>query len=577
MSDAVRIQRLDVPPLPEGVATIGKEGLVRRSFDHVSQGRLLRCHVRERLVLSIEFTETTEDALVLMYTNLESRDGSWRGIPFRRAGNRYIFSVRPTRTGVFGFRVKYSFDRGSTWIWDRAPLISVHVDPEEMKDVRCYTFIPNVSGKVEHWIRELDRIGRLGFNMVHLLPVTEMDFSESPYSAKNLFAFDPAYYDTSRYKDGMSAFETFVNAAKKKGMALCIDLVLNHIGPGSDVATKHPDWIMADRNEKDGMKRSGCWHMNAWLKWGDLVKIDYNHANEEKRDAVWEYMKAYALFWANYAAFTGGMVRLDNLHNSDEDFIEEVLFTLRKAYPDLVIHAEFFSDANTMLKRARDWDINLFLANQWEYPYAENLREYLTYIHEISDQVALYTPVTSHDTGSPVQLFGSKDAVVTRYFITALFATGKTGFVQGAEHGVDEKVTFIGRNRPFPYKEDPWIVDRITRINRILASDDTFRCSQNLSFVDDHHGAILAAYRRSHDGGGVLLMANLDTTNPHLFTVDLEAETGWARHQLIDLMDEAAPLDATELCEFTIPPSGVAAYRVSRLPYSTQNREMSVL
>lgn len=564
MQDTAKIKRREVPPLPEDVATIGKEGLVKRSFDHAQRGRLLRCHIRERLVLSIEFTEPVEDALVLLYTNLESSDGTWRGIPFRRTDNTYSFSVRPTHTGVFGFRVKYSFDQGSTWIWDRAPLISVHVDPEEMRDVRCYTFIPNVSGKVERWIDELDRIKQMGFNMVHVLPVTEMDSSQSPYSAKNLFAFDSAYYDTTQRKDGISAFESFVYAAKEKEIALCIDLVLNHIGPGSNVATKHPDWIMTDRNETDGMKRSGCWHMNAWLKWRDLVKIDYNHANEQKRAAVWEYMKAYALFWANYAAYTGGMVRLDNLHNSDEDFIEEVLFTLRKAYPDLLIHAEFFSDANTMLKRARDWDINLFLANQWEYPYAENLREYITYIHEISGQVVLHAPVTTHDTGAPVQLFGSKGAVVTRYFVTAMFATGKTGFVQGAEHGVEEKVTFIGRNRPFPYKEDPWIVDRITRINHILVTNDIFRRPKNLRFVDHNHGAILAAYRASNDdSGGILLMVNLDTTNSHDLTVDLEAETGWAHHKLVDLMDDAAPIDATKRCEFTIPPSGVAAYRVA--------------
>ncbi len=565
MPKTAKINRCKIPPLPKGAASIGKEGFVKRSFDGAQRSRLLRCYLHERLELAIEFTQPVEEeALVHCYTNLKSQDGSWQGLPFERSGNRYIFSVHPHKTGIFGFRVKYSFDQGGTWIWDRAPMITVHVDPIEMRDVRCYTFIPNVSGKVDRWIKELDRIQQLGFNMIHLLPVTEMDISESPYSAKNLFAFDPAYYDEDLYKNGMDAFEAYVEAAKEKGIALCIDLVLNHIGPGSNLAQKHPDWIMTDRNEKDGMKRSGCWHMNAWLKWTDLVKIDYDHADEEKRTAIRGYMKSYALFWANYAAYTGGMVRLDNLHNSDEDFIAFILTELRKEYPELVVHAEFFSDSNTVRKRAREWDLNLFLANQWEYPYAKNLREYLTYIHEISGQLALHIPVTSHDTGAPVQLFGSKRAVVARYFITALCGTGKTGFVQGAEFGADEKVEFIGRHRSFPHEADPWIIDRITRINALLASTDALHRSKNLTFVDQHHGAVLAAYRKIDETGGILLMANLDTQNPHFLTIDLCTETGWTHHRLMDLLDGEAPINAAQIHEFEIPPSGIAAYRIAQ-------------
>jgi hypothetical protein len=556
-----RIRR-SIPQLPKGAASIGKEGLVERSFDDV-RGGILRSCSGKRFQLSIWFTEAVGDALVVCYTNLESPDGSWRNVPFKRRKNRYYFSVRPSIPGIYGFRVRYSFDKGSSWIWDRAPLMSVHVDPFEMRDVRCYTFIPNVSGQVEHWIEELDRIKGMGFNMVHLLPVTEMDFSESPYSARNLFAFDPAYYDPEKYSNGMDAFETYVEAAKKRQIALCIDLVLNHIGPGSNVALKHPDWIMADSREKDGMKRSGCWHMNEWLKWGDLVKIDYDHPNEEKKMAVREYMKAYALFWANYADYTGGMVRLDNLHNSDEDFIEEVLDALRKEYPHLIIHAEFFSDANTLLKRAKDWDINLFLANQWEYPYAEHLRDYLGYLHGISGQIQYYTPVNSHDTGAPVQLFGSTEALVPRYFIVALMTCGKIGMAQGGEFGLPKKVEFIGRHRTFPHQEDPWIVDRITRINRLLATHEALHLPQNLLFVDEKHGAIIAAYREIDKKHGLLLMANLDTKSSHVLTVDLEDITGSSVHTLEDQLDGDQPISADAACEFTIPPSGIAAYLVS--------------
>ncbi len=560
-----KLVRKAVPNLPRDAAIIGREGVVRRSFDR-SAGDILRVFCGEPLELTLEFNAPAARARVVCYTNLNRAHRSWRAVPFEKQGSVYHLSIESRRCGIFGFRIKYSFDDGKTWIWDRVPVVHVHVDPEASRDVRMYTLIPSVSGTVDHWIDRIDPIREMGFNMIHLLPVTQMGASRSPYSAGNLFTLDPAYWDPARDTDGMDAFERFVEAAKARRMGLCVDLVLNHISPGSRLSRRAPDWIIPDREELDGMKRSGCWHMNSWLKWGDLVKLYYDHPNKEKREAVWDYMRAYALFWANYAAYTGGMVRLDNLHNSDEDFIAFILVELRKAYPDLVVHAEFFSDANTVLRRAREWDLNLFLANPWEYPYAENLRDYLRYLHDISGSVLHHVPVTTHDTGAPAELFGAAEAVIPRYFITALLATGKTGMVQGCEHGVPEKVEFIGHPEPFPYAPDPRLVDRIGRINRLLAREDCLHTPKNLTFVDEGHGAVVAAFRGDDPGSGLLLAANLDIENPHWLVVDLQSVTERKVHRLEDVLDEAPAFHAGGRYKISLPACGVAAFRVTAGP-----------
>jgi hypothetical protein len=563
------IIRQSIPALPAGAARIGREGDVKRSFDSQKKNPI-RLFLGEPLILRIEFQTHIDDALVVCHTNFNHKDHSWRQLQMKeKTDGVYELKAVSSNCGEFAFRIKYSFDGGKSWIWDRASLMHVHVDPPRMKAVRSYTMIPTALGTTDKWTAHLDHVRRMGFNMVHLLPVTRMGGSASPYSAADLFSMDPMFVPKKSRKtdvDGLETFEKFVYAAREHEISLCIDLVLNHVAQDSEIARSAPDWIMPDKTEQDGFQRSGCWHMDQWLKWGDLVKIYYDHPDDDTRKAIWEYMRDYALFWAYYADFTGGMVRLDNLHNSDEDFISYLLDELRIAYPRLIIHAEFFSDSNTLLKRARDWDLNLFLANPWEYPYAENLRDYLKHCHEIGSRVPQYTPVTTHDTGAPASLFGSPLAAIPRYFITALFSTGQTGLVQGVEYAVPEKVPFIGRNLSFPYKLNETITEMITRINAILAQHDFLHHAGNLRFIDGNHGAIVGGFRAASEkddaGLGLLLFANLDIRNDHFLDVDLRRLTGTSTCRLQDVIYSVAPFDAGEKFRVSLPPCGVAVYHL---------------
>ena len=124
-----------------------------------------------------------------------------------------------------------------------------------------YTLIPAVSGTISDWIDMLPHIAGLGFNAIHILPMTSLDVSESPYSAYDLFSIDSAYNGHNN-RDGFTLFEKFVEKAQELGIRLCFDLVLNHIGIRSKMAHMCPEWIVPDKSEKDGLKRSGCWHMN---------------------------------------------------------------------------------------------------------------------------------------------------------------------------------------------------------------------------------------------------------------------------------------------------------------------------
>jgi hypothetical protein len=227
--------------------------------------------------------------------------------------------------------------------------------------------------------------------------------------------------------------------------------------------------------------------------------------------------------------------------------------------------AEYFTDSNTIMKKAAEGQINLFLANQWEYPYAHNLRNYLDYIHYIGRKVRFHIPITTHDTGAPAQLFGKAEAAVPRYAITTLMGTGQTGIVQGVEHGYPEKIDFIGRKEKYQFKDNPYIAEGIRDINRVLIESPVFHQDGNLEFIDNGHGAVLGALRRSNNemDKGYLIFANLDVHNGYHLRVDLSsslknASQIWMEDRISGNRHESQVSDI----EIDIEPCGVRVYRI---------------
>lgn len=502
-------------------------GIIQRSFRY-GQRDFLRCFRDDPLVLTVTLNghdSPPSTPLVVLHTNINARQpDQWQDLRFETGdGHTFRLDLPLNRCGLFSFRVKYSFDGGQQWYWDRVPYSFILVDPPSLRTVRLYTMIPNASGNISHWKAMLPGIAQMGFDALHLLPITPMGSSQSPYAAAQLFDVDNRYRDPAAPGSALTQFEEFVIACRQHNIRLCLDLVLNHIGADSDMATLCPDWIIPDDNEPNGLKRAGCWHMQDWIRWEDLVPIHYDHPNAFIRNDIWSYMKQYALFWSNYAAYTGGMVRFDNLHSSFGPFIADLSASVRREFPDLPILGEYFTDELTIEKTVPEWGVNLLVANSWEHPFCPQLRHYVRYLHNVAGRLRHLCSITTHDTGVPATLFGSDRATLPRYAICALYTMGQTGLVQGVEHGVAERLAFIGASYTPDFTRGPDYRDFIARINALIARHDTFRQAGNLTFIDQGHEAILAAYRTgpAPSSSSFLLLANLDTHRPQDITLDL--------------------------------------------------------
>jgi len=497
----------------------------RQNFSRACQGETLTLTIRTEA----SFPEEVQSNLLL---TLNVQDGAGGGkIPFVRVDAQTLTcEVRLERPGLHSFRAEFSLDGGVTWIPDTVPDAWVLVDPPQTDGLRIYSLIPTVSGTVRDWIADLPRIRAMGFNAVHLLPITTLDTSESPYSARDLFDIDDSYLEEGSQEDSLSQLEEYIQAAKALDIRLCFDLVLNHVGVDSEMARRAPDWIVPDENEPDGLRRAHYWYDGGWCNWTDLVLINYEHPSEAIRAEIWAYMTAYALFWAKYANDTGGFVRFDNLHGSDPDFIQAVAHALHAEYPEVGILAEYFTDENTLLHTGPAWGLNLILATPWNYKFVPQLREYLIYIHRVSERIRYFMPITSHDSGTPAQEFGSADATIPRYVAAALLGTGATGMAQGVEFGAAHKIDFIGRKPKMPFPAEAKYAPFLARVNAILAEYPAFRCGGNCTFADSGHDAIIAAFRRDSgsDATGFLVVCNFDILGPQRFAIDLEPLLGTA-------------------------------------------------
>lgn len=504
-------------PIPVLRSSYGKEDAIIFAYPKKEE-KITRTFRDADLYLEIEITEKGENIMAELYANFPDKKQKikWKNHPMEMISQgRYKLDYTFNKCGLFEFKIRYTLDGGVNWLWDAGPVRKVLVDPPDMKSIKIYTLIPTVSGTITDWKEMLHKIKTLGFNGLHILPITKMGSSESPYSAVDLFTIDPSYVDPALPEDGITQFESFVEEAKQVGIKLFLDIVINHINPESNFASQCSDWIVADSEESDGFRRAGCEHKNSWIKWEDLVLINYGRTDPGSRYELWNYMHNYADFWTTYADYTGGGLRFDNLHSSDGDFVKFLTKKLKSDYPDLILIGEYFSHQEEFYQNVPKWQLNLILGNPWEYRHAPELRRYLKNIHTHGG-LKYFLSLTTHDTESPTKEYGCVDSTKTRYMIYALMGTGQTGIVQGSETGIEEKIKFIGKNNkensPVSGKTD--LTGFFKSINNLLESDPVFQQIGNIHFVDNGHSTILAVVRSDAKGKSAwLLIANMDIHN----------------------------------------------------------------
>ncbi|MCY2993875.1 MAG: alpha-amylase family glycosyl hydrolase [Planctomycetota bacterium] len=151
-------------------------------------------------------------------------------------------------------------------------------------------------GTFDRIVPKLPYLQNLGINAIQIMPVAEfpLDFSWG-YNPSQPFAVETAL-------GGPQALVRFVQAAHAHGIAVMLDVVYNHFGPGDLDLWRFDGWCSADH---DG----GIYfydHDRAQTAWG-ATRPDYG------RGEVRQFLRDNALFWLNKYRLDG--LRFDSVVN----------------------------------------------------------------------------------------------------------------------------------------------------------------------------------------------------------------------------------------------------------------------
>ncbi len=233
-------------------------------------------------------------------------DGWWKvTVPEAGDGTDYLFAVdggppRPDPrsawqpAGVHGpSRV---FDPAVfTWTdagWaGRTPLGAVFYE------LHLGTFTPQTG--LDSAAARLDHLVELGVDVVELLPVAEFPGRRGwGYDGVDLYAVHDAY-------GGPAALQRFVDAAHARGIAVCLDVVYNHLGPDGNYLRDFGPYFTGAHD----------------TPWGEAVNLDHDGS-----DGVRRWIIDNALRW--FRDFHIDCLRLDAVHALVDDSPRHVLAEL---------------------------------------------------------------------------------------------------------------------------------------------------------------------------------------------------------------------------------------------------------
>ncbi|HET7128080.1 MAG TPA: alpha-amylase family glycosyl hydrolase [Gaiellaceae bacterium] len=240
---------------------------------------------------------------------LEPRgDGVWSAEVFADEGDDYLFVLDGEASPDPWSRFQPEGLHGPSRIVDTsafsiAPGPTLPLDELVLYELHVGTFTGE--GTFDAVIPHLRGLRELGVTAIELMPVATFPGDRGwGYDGVYAFAPHPAY-------GGPDGLARLVDAAHREGLGVVLDVVYNHIGPGSDAIGAFGPYF-TDRFE---------------TFWG--TAIDYSQR------AVREWAIQNALMWTTEYRIDG--LRLDAVHSVHDDSPVHVLQELKERVPGLVI------------------------------------------------------------------------------------------------------------------------------------------------------------------------------------------------------------------------------------------------
>jgi 1,4-alpha-glucan branching enzyme len=250
-------------------------------------------------------------------------------------------------------------------------------------------------GTFETVIPKLSYLADLGINAIEIMPVAEFPMSLS-------WGYDPADpFSVETAIGGPRGLHEFVKAAHACGIAVLLDVVYNHFGPGDLDLWRFDGWSSSDHN-------AGIYfydNARAHTPWGD-TRPDYG------RPEVRQYIRDNALFWLDKYRLDGlrfdSVINIRNRNGNNNDPANDIADgwsllqwlndEIRRRQPWKITIAEDLQNNDWVTRDTSDGGAGF--GSQWDAAFVHPIRDAIVAANDADRDMNLVSQALGHRYGA---------------------------------------------------------------------------------------------------------------------------------------------------------------------------------
>jgi len=326
-----------------------------------------------------------------------------------------------------------------------------------------YNLFPLLAGSLATWPHHLPRIAAMGFNWIYLNPIQYPGFSGSLYAIKDYFALHPLVSQGVE-DDPWGALADFCRQAQEQGLAVMMDLVLNHTASDALLVAEHPEWYA--RHADGSLKHPSCIDpadASRVTVWGDLAELEFWPAPDP--EGLLAFFLKVILFYLE-KGIKG--FRCDAAYKVPGSFWAKLIRAARQQAPDVCFVAETLGCRLPEIKQLRraGFDLLYNSSKWWDFQASWCLEQYRAN-RKIAPSISF--PET-HDTLRLITETGGNQGLVRQAYIFAAFFSAGLLMPMGFEYGLPKKLHVVN-TRPEEWLERQYdLTGFITQVNLMKRS-----------------------------------------------------------------------------------------------------------
>jgi starch synthase (maltosyl-transferring) len=382
-----------------------------------------------------------------------------------------------------------------------------------------------VHGTFDTAVKQLDRVARMGFDVVYLPPIhpigavnrkgpnnSVISVPEDVGSTWAIGSADGGHDAIHPELGTIEDFDRFVARCNELGMEVALDLALQ-CAPDHPWVTSHPEWFTT---RPDG---SIAYAENPPKKYQDIYPLNFDNDPE----GIYAEVLRVVMHWVNHGV---RIFRVDNPHTKPPNFWHWLIHQVKALEPDVLFLAEAFTRRARLYGLARLGFTQSYTYFTWR-TFKSELIEFGQEIVDRADEGRPNLFVNTPDILHASLQYGGTAMFSIRAVLAATFSPSwgvYAGFElfeheavrEGSEEYLNsEKYELRPRDFDLAIAEgrslEPWL----TRLNAIRAAHPALQQLRTLHFHDTQNDALLAYSK--HDpatGDTVIVVVNLDSEHP---------------------------------------------------------------